>query len=146
MKPKVASRFTQKALIVIVNFLVTHAARIDRRCVRILWIEDHRCVNWVDFAGAHWHRLRPAVHPHRWTLIRSHVHLRRIIRHHVHHRTHLMRMLIVLIHVGSVDGVVHARSTATTHRHRIRSVIVSWQVVVVAHVLLMRSARHGCVW
>lgn len=64
MKPKIAPRLTKQSLIVIVNLLVAHAAGVDRRRVRILWIEDHRRICWIDFTRAHGHRLRTRVHAH----------------------------------------------------------------------------------
>lgn len=48
MEPKVAPRFTEDCLIIVMYFLVADSARIDGRCIRILWVKHHWLVCWID--------------------------------------------------------------------------------------------------
>lgn len=129
MKPKITSRLTKNALIVVVHLLVTHTARIDRRRIRILRIKYHRCVDRIHLAGTHWHRLWWArIHliriDARSTLIRHHLLLLLMVGRHAttaahlsirsHHRTH---------HAHTRWTITHARIAhwrwAATYGHRI---------------------------
>lgn len=41
MEPEVASRFAENGLVIVMHLLVTDAARVDRRGVRVLGVEHH---------------------------------------------------------------------------------------------------------
>ena len=42
------------------DLLVTDAARVDRRGVRVLWVEDHWLVGWIDLLRGHGEGAGPA--------------------------------------------------------------------------------------
>uniref|UniRef100_A0A2M3ZUB5 Putative secreted peptide n=1 Tax=Anopheles braziliensis TaxID=58242 RepID=A0A2M3ZUB5_9DIPT len=70
MEPKVATRLTQDALIVVMYLLMAPSAGVDGRGVRVLGVEHLRLIGRVQLTGGDGHRFR-AKHTHMMVMIRS---------------------------------------------------------------------------
>ena len=51
VEPEVTAGLAEDRLVVLVHLLVAHAAGVDGRRVRVLWVENHRLVGRVYLAG-----------------------------------------------------------------------------------------------